>query len=39
MSGGNLACVPQLLSQQALEPVLCNEKPQQWEARALQLVA
>ena len=25
MSGGNLACVPQLLNLQTLEPVLCNE--------------
>ena len=30
------AWVPQLLKPARLEPTLCNEKPPQWEARALQ---
>ena len=30
------ACVTQLLKPAHLEPVLHNEKPLQWEARALQ---
>ena len=30
------AHVPQLLKPARLEPVLCNKKPLQWEARALQ---
>ena len=34
---GQLAHVPQLLSLCALETMLCNEKPLQQEARALQL--